>query len=601
MHMFVVAELACGHSGDPQKLVSLVKGATLLNASALKIQLFRVGERSVPNTYEHDLFKKHYLNLDCYAEAISQVNRQRQKIIADIYGLDSLLDALSLQLDGVKIHAEDSENYGLIRKAYELFDLIIVSIGGSSFKSVCLLRDFLVSLNSLSSDAPKQIFFVDGIQLFPTPRAGHKLYNLRKLLEVLNGTSIQLGIADHLSPDDLYSSVYPCIAASMGATYIEKHFTLRRSDQWTDWHSAFEADSFNRLIDCISSVSESSSPSNYDDYLEMSSEYKKMFRKIPFYSESPNHSKVSALDYRKQSVDPPSFISGSFVHNQFASKFSSQELNTVGSSHDPLRYLSFPHKTGAIITIRSSSTRLPNKALLPILNTCSADVVAKRASLIKGVDLVVFATSTHESDDLLAGTLQELGYPVFRGSLENVPKRMLDCAIHFGLDHIVRITGDCVCLDFSGMSQLLETHLTSSPDVSILDNGIFGTCKEILSCEALRYLSHGIIDDASSEYFEYYFSLPNLLTVIRLPVGYTAPPSVLANRLTLDYSEDLSAINLLYSQSPNGILTSCEDMSILLTELNEPLPNYGLLQRSPSLMGFDLPFDLSRNCSEIFI
>ena len=87
---------------------------------------------------------------------------------------------------------------------------------------------------------------------------------------------------------------------------------------------------------------------------------------------------------------------------------------------------------------------------------------------IKGVDKIILATSTDSSDDCLANYLADNGFTVFRGSLENVPLRMYECAKYYSLDHIVRITGDCVFLDFDGMSSLLEEHLLLSPDVSIL-------------------------------------------------------------------------------------------------------------------------------------
>ena len=56
---------------------------------------------------------------------------------------------------------------------------------------------------------------------------------------------------------------------------------------------------------------------------------------------------------------------------------------------------------GAIITARTSSSRLPNKAIRKIFNQESIQVLIKRVKTIKGVSKVVLATSVDKSDNVL--------------------------------------------------------------------------------------------------------------------------------------------------------------------------------------------------------
>ena len=58
-------------------------------------------------------------------------------------------------------------------------------------------------------------------------------------------------------------------------------------------------------------------------------------------------------------------------------------------------------KIGAIIVARTSSDRLPNKALLKINNIESILCVINRIKKIKRLDEIILATSRDKSDDIL--------------------------------------------------------------------------------------------------------------------------------------------------------------------------------------------------------
>ena len=84
------------------------------------------------------------------------------------------------------------------------------------------------------------------------------------------------------------------------------------------------------------------------------------------------------------------------------------------------------------ITVRTSSTRLPNKCLLPLGDETVISHVVKRA-ISYGIEPII-CTSTDKSDDILEEISKELGVKCFRGSLVNKLKRWLDCAEHFNVN-----------------------------------------------------------------------------------------------------------------------------------------------------------------------
>ena len=92
-------------------------------------------------------------------------------------------------------------------------------------------------------------------------------------------------------------------------------------------------------------------------------------------------------------------------------------------------------KTLLGVQARTNSSRLPGKMLMPFGSSSLASFVMKRCSLLdKLVDDVVLLTSNEASDDELAQLISREGFKVFRGSLNNVLLRYIDCANHYKAD-----------------------------------------------------------------------------------------------------------------------------------------------------------------------
>lgn len=99
-----------------------------------------------------------------------------------------------------------------------------------------------------------------------------------------------------------------------------------------------------------------------------------------------------------------------------------------------------------ILQARCSSSRLPRKVLLPVAGYPSVVLSLKRASNT-GLDLLL-ATSTDSSDDLLAAVVEQSGFPVMRGPLDDVLSRFVMATDDLDDDQlVVRLTADNVVPD----------------------------------------------------------------------------------------------------------------------------------------------------------
>jgi glutamate-1-semialdehyde 2,1-aminomutase len=71
----------------------------------------------------------------------------------------------------------------------------------------------------------------------------------------------------------------------------------------------------------------------------------------------------------------------------------------------------------------------------------------ERISRCNSLDQIILATSSNADDDILDSTVRAAGFPVFRGSLNDVLERFRDCADSEHADTVVRLTGDCPLTD----------------------------------------------------------------------------------------------------------------------------------------------------------
>ncbi|MBK9446917.1 MAG: glycosyltransferase family protein [Betaproteobacteria bacterium] len=118
----------------------------------------------------------------------------------------------------------------------------------------------------------------------------------------------------------------------------------------------------------------------------------------------------------------------------------------------------------AILQARVSSSRLPGKALLPILGRPMLALQIERLVRCRKIDRLVVATSNHSSDDPLAALCADLGVLVYRGDLDDVLSRFAAAARPHAPDIVVRLTGDCPLADPLLIDEVIEHFLTGSFD-----------------------------------------------------------------------------------------------------------------------------------------
>lgn len=200
----------------------------------------------------------------------------------------------------------------------------------------------------------------------------------------------------------------------------------------------------------------------------------------------------------------------------------------------------------AIIQARMSSTRLPGKVLLDLGGRPVLERMIDRVKRSKLVNEVVVATTTDLSDDPIVTLCEQIGTPVFRGSLPDVLDRYYQCARQFKAEIIVRLTGDCPLIDPELIDEVIFGLLDSPCDFScnrlpppFTRDFPIGLDVEACTFAALEKAWLNATEKHDREHvMPYLYEVPGRFRVIQLhsddDYGYM--------RWTLDTPEDLSLL-----------------------------------------------------------
>lgn len=210
---------------------------------------------------------------------------------------------------------------------------------------------------------------------------------------------------------------------------------------------------------------------------------------------------------------------------------------------------------GIFLTVRTNSTRLPQKALRKLCNgQTTIEFLISRIKKCKGNYKLILCTSTNEGDNILENIAKSNNILCYRGSEEDKLQRWYDAAKHFNIKNIVTVDGD----DLFAETSLIEKAFKQleKNDVDFIKGDHTG-----IVCGAFTYgftfnSLERVINlkgDSDTEMMWVYFTETGIFKIQELE---NVPSSYYRDdvRMTLDYEEDLDFFNKVIEESlKNGI------------------------------------------------
>lgn len=143
-----------------------------------------------------------------------------------------------------------------------------------------------------------------------------------------------------------------------------------------------------------------------------------------------------------------------------------------------------------VLQARTGSTRLPSKALLPVVDSQGQEIsllryLLRRLKCTSGVGRFILATTKKREDDLLVKIGGDEGFFVVRGDEEDVLSRFCDAVRQFSIKSLIRVTGDCPLLDPWLLAKAVSVY-SSNPTVDYVSNTLTRTFPRGLDFEIVR-------------------------------------------------------------------------------------------------------------------
>ena len=256
--VIIIAEAGVNHNGDYELAKQLVVAAKEAGADYVKFQTARperVISRYAPKAeYQLGTTKKEESQLDmCRAIHLPLTDYRPLKAYCDEVGIAFLstpfdlesVDVLEeLDMDCYKIPSGEITNLPYLKKIARLGRPVILSTG------MCGLADIenallLLEQEGLSRD---RITLLHCNTEYPTPYTD---VNLRAMRTMAEAFGVQVGYSDHTCGIEVSLA-----AVALGATVVEKHFTLDKNLPGPDHKASLEPHELKQMVTSIRHIEE---------------------------------------------------------------------------------------------------------------------------------------------------------------------------------------------------------------------------------------------------------------------------------------------------------------------------------------------------------
>ncbi len=252
--VFIIAEAGVNHNGSLDCAKQLIDVAAESGADAVKFQTF-ISEQCISKwadkaNYQKsttsasesqlDMVKKLELSFEAFGELKEYCKIKDILFMSTAFDLDSADFLNQMELDIFKIPSGEITNYPLIKKIGGFTKKVILSTGMSNIDEIGK------AIEILKEQGTKNISLLHCNTQYPTPMED---VNLRAMLQLKDTFNLPVGYSDHTMGIEI-----PIAAVALGASVIEKHFTLDRNMEGPDHKASLEPNELQVMVQSIRNI-----------------------------------------------------------------------------------------------------------------------------------------------------------------------------------------------------------------------------------------------------------------------------------------------------------------------------------------------------------
>ncbi|MEI6080151.1 MAG: N-acetylneuraminate synthase [bacterium] len=251
--VFIIAEAGVNHNGDLSIAKKMIDVAKNCGVDAIKFQTFKAEklvskfakkaeyqkQSTDKNESQYEMIKKLELDVGAHKELLAYSKKRQIMFLSTPFDLDSIDMLNDLGLKIFKISSGDMTNLPYLRKIGALGKKIIMSSGMSNLNEVKEAVAVLVKAGTPKAD----IVVLHCNTEYPT---SYSDVNLMAMLTIKKELDITIGYSDHTLGIEV-----PIAAVALGATVIEKHFTLDKTMQGPDHKASLDPTELASMVRAI--------------------------------------------------------------------------------------------------------------------------------------------------------------------------------------------------------------------------------------------------------------------------------------------------------------------------------------------------------------
>ncbi|ECR2944837.1 TPA: N-acetylneuraminate synthase [Campylobacter jejuni] len=251
--ILVIAEAGVNHNGDIDVAKRLIEVASEAGADYIKFQTFKTElcisknakkadyqlKTTDENESQFDMVKKLELDIEKHKILLEYCKKNHIQFLSTAFDLDSIDLLVELGIDIFKIPSGEITNLPYLKKIASFNKNIILSTGMATLGEIEKTLNVLVE----NGTQREKITLLHCNTEYPTPIEDVNLKAMQTLKEAFK---LSVGYSDHT-----LGITIPIAAVAMGASIIEKHFTLDKGMQGPDHLASLEPNELKSMIKSI--------------------------------------------------------------------------------------------------------------------------------------------------------------------------------------------------------------------------------------------------------------------------------------------------------------------------------------------------------------
>lgn len=256
MSVFIIAEAGVNHNGSLALAKRLINVAAEAGADAVKFQTFKADKLVSKTAQKADyqkqttdssesqyaMIKKLELDADAHHELMVYCKSKKILFLSTPFDHESIDLLHGMGMNIFKIPSGEITNLPYLRHIGSLKKKVILSTGMANLDEIEDALNILISAGTPKED----ITVLHATTEYPCPMDE---VNLRAMATIAQAFEVKIGYSDHTRGIEI-----PIAAAAMGATVIEKHFTLDSTMEGPDHKASLEPHELIAMVKAVRNV-----------------------------------------------------------------------------------------------------------------------------------------------------------------------------------------------------------------------------------------------------------------------------------------------------------------------------------------------------------